>query len=247
MIKAFGQDRLPMRPFVAGPRRAGYRTAIATLALIACTVAGDTRAGELAYTDDAPQVVVAAALKSAVPPELALAVSRMGRDLRLSDAGAPLAVGVLQVLPSVAQAEFGIRPYGLADARANAGIGVALLERLYRRYGERWDLALSHYRGGPLPRCRSGPVAHVHTVEYVAGVMGWWRRHQKDGTVATLMTGAASDASGLVWRGSRIDSKTPDGARALGSVNGSAWPEGEGRFRSHDGPVRGNGRLHRFL
>ena len=215
--------------------------------MIACAVAGDTRAGESAYTDDAPRVVVAAALKSAVPPELALAVARMGRDLRLRDAGAPLAVGVLQVLPSVAQAEFGIRPYGLADARANAGIGVALLERLYRRYGERWDLALSHYRGGPLSRCGSGPVAHAHTVEYVAGVMEWWRRYQKDGTVAALIAGTAADASGRVGLDLPADSETPTGTRVPKSANGAAWPDGEGRFRSHDRPVRGNGAPHRFL
>ncbi len=243
MIKAFGQDRLSMRRPVKGLRR----TATAALALLVWAVAVDTAAGEPAYPGDAQRIVAAAALKSAVPPELALALARMGRDPRFRDAGAPLAVGVMQVALSMARAEFGIHAYGLSDARANAGIGVALLERLYRRYGERWDLALSHYRGGPLPRCGSGPVAHAHTVEYVAGVMEWWRRHQKDGTVAALMAGAAADAPARVGPGYRANPETPGGARARSSVNGAAWPDVEGRFRSHDRPAHGNGRPRRFM
>ena len=246
MIKAFGQEGASGRQTVTGPRRAGRRTATAALALLVWAVASDTPAGESAYPGDAQRIVAAAALKSAVPPELALAVVWMGRDPRFRDAGAPRAVGVMQAPPSLALAEFGIHAYGLRDARANAGIGVALLERLYRRYGERWDLALSHYRAGPLPRCGSGPVAHAHTVEYVAGVMEWWRRHQKDGTVAALMAGAAADASARVVRVFPADSETPGGARARSSVNGAAWPDAEGRFRSHDRPARGNGRPRRF-
>lgn len=247
MIKAFREDRLRVRPPIAGPRRAGCWTAIAALTLIACAVAGDAQAGESAYPGDAQRIVVAAALKSAVPPELALAVARMGRDPRLREAGAPPAVGVMQVPPWVARAEFGIRAYGLRNARANAGIGVALLERLYRRYGERWDLALSHYRGGPLARCGSEPVAHAHTVEYVAGVMEWWRRHQKDKTVAALMSGAPTDASDRTGQRSQTKSETPNGARARSLVNGAAWPDGEGRFRPHDRPTRDIGRPRRFL
>ena len=246
-IKAFGQDRLSMRRPVKRLRPAGCWTVIAALGLIACAVAGDTWAGELAHPGDAQRIVAAAAVRSAVPPELALAVARMGRDPRFRDAGAPRAMGVMQVLPSVARAEFGIHAYGLRDARANAGIGMTLLERLYRRHGERWDLALSHYRGGPLPRCGNGPVAHAHTMEYVAGVMEWWRRHQKDETVAALMAGAAADASAHVGPGFRAGSGRTGGTRTRSLVNGAAWTDVEGRFRSHDRPGRGHGRPRRFL
>ena len=91
-----------------------------------------------------PRAVVAAALKTTVPVELALAVAQVSREDRLRGEGAPGAVGVMQVLPSLARAELGIRAYGLDETRTNAGVAVTLLERLNRRYEGRWDLTLSH-------------------------------------------------------------------------------------------------------
>lgn len=256
--KAFRGEGVRLKPAARGPRRAGQWAASAALALLTGLVAGDAPARKLAYPAWAQRVVVDAALKSAVPPELALAVARAGRNLRLAGAGAPEAVGIMQVLPSVARAELGIRAYGLGDARANAGIGVALLERLHRRYGERWDLALSHYRGGPLARCASGPVAHAQTVDYVAAVMEWWRRYQKDGTVAALTGGAATDATRAPQRARAANSKTPGApgsagqptpgdTRAWGSENGPASPDRDGRFRFDDRPAHGHGRPPRFF
>lgn len=178
--------------------RAARRAAVAALLLAAGIVAGSAPAS--AYSEAGRRAVVDAALKGGVPPELALAVARVGalRASRVGDASD--AVGVMRVRPSVAREEFGMAAYQMRGLRPNAGIGVALLERLHRRYGERWDLALSHYRGGSLQRCEGGPVVHEHTTHYVADVMEWWRRYQKDEAVASLV----KDVRKSGFRGSRF-------------------------------------------
>ena len=151
--------------------------AFAAVLLTLGTIAGDTRAG--VPVSHAQRVVIDAALKSTVPPELALAVARVESD-RAPGSG----IGVLNARADLVRSEFGLRPDLLRHPKTGAGLGVALLERLYRHYGQRWDLALSHYRAGPLPRCADGPVIHDHTLSYVADVMEWWRRYQKDERVA---------------------------------------------------------------
>ena len=165
------------------PPRGGavLRTMLAAFLLAACADAWEARAGASEPPASARRAVVDAASKSAVvPPELALAVARAGAAAR----SGPQAVGVMGIRPALARAEFGVGSHVLRDARANAGLGVALLERLHGRHGGRWDLALSHYRGGPPARCEGGTVVHDHTVGYVAEVMEWWRRYQDDGTAA---------------------------------------------------------------
>jgi hypothetical protein len=259
MIEALNKRRSgqsgEQRPAGCRRFRKGRWAALTVMAFITAATAGDTLARGHAYPTRTHRMVVDVALRSAVPPELALAVARVGRDQRLAGAGVPEAVGIMQVVPSVARAELGVRAYDLGDGRANAGIAVALLERLYRRHGERWDLALSHYRGGPLPRCESGAVAHAHTVDYVADVMEWWRRYQKDGTVAAL-TGEAGNDPG---RGAQANSVAPGGTGAAGRVplghaetpwsrdGATPWSGWEGRFRSDDRPAYGNGQPRRFF
>ena len=171
----------------AGRRGVFAGTAFAVLFLAVAAIAGDERAVAFVHSPEARRAVVGAALKSAVPPELALAVARAGVAFPRRSPEAGTAAGLMGIRPALARAEFGIRAYHLRETRANAGLGVALLERLYRRHGERWDLALSHYRGGPLGRCESGPVAHGDTLDYVADVMEWWRRYQEDETAAALI------------------------------------------------------------
>ena len=245
------------RSAVGGRCGSGRWTVLAVMAFITAATAGDTLARGPAYPTRAQRMVVDAALRSVVPPELALAVARVGRDQRLASAGVPDTVGIMQVVPSVARAELGVRAYDLGDGHANAGIGVALLERLYRRHGERWDLALSHYRGGPLPRCESGAVVHAHTVDYVADVMEWWRRLQKDGTVAALTgeagtdpgRGAHGNANSVAPGGTgAVGRKAPGDARHLRSGDGGTpWQGWQGRFRSDDRPTYGNGQQRRFF
>ena len=177
------QNEGPVRRVWISARKSQAYGAAALAAILVFTLAGDARAYGRAGWEE--RVVVEAAIKSAVPPELALAVARAGEQLREERFNGR--VGVMGISPEVALGELGVRAGGLRSPKANAGLGVALLERLYRRYGERWDLALSHYRGGPLVMCESGPVAHQHTLDYVADVMEWWRRHQKDEKVAALI------------------------------------------------------------
>ncbi|MCY4550802.1 MAG: hypothetical protein OXC28_20760 [Defluviicoccus sp.] len=126
--------------------------------------------------------MVDAALRSTVPPELALAVARVGGRPEFGDG-----IGLMNLLPDLARREFGVRAGILHNPSANAGLGVALLERLHRRFDGRWDLALSYYRGGPLPRCGDETVIHEHSLGYVADILEWWRRYQKDEAVTKMI------------------------------------------------------------
>lgn len=234
--------------------------AAAFLALAA--MSGDGQAWGAARWSAGQRAVVAAALKSTVPAELALAVARVGREERLRGEGARGAVGVMQVRPLLAREELGVRAYGLEDMRANAGVGVTLLERLNRRYDGRWDLTLSHYRRGPLLKCKEGPVIHDDTLKYVAAVMDWWVRYQKDTAVPAVLdetrrvgvyaNGAVSrtdgngqtrerDARAQRWRpfAERRHSPADDGCDD--AVRG--WSQ----FRSDDRPVCGGVRSRRFF
>ena len=159
-----------------GLRWASRLAASAAILLTVGTIVGDARAGVLGQGER--RFVIDAALKSTVPPELALAVARVGGRPEFGDG-----IGVMNLLPVLAHREFGVRAGFLHNPRTSAGLGVALLERLHRRYDGRWDLALSHYRGGPLSRCGDEPVIHDNSLAYVADILEWWRRYQKDKAV----------------------------------------------------------------
>ena len=175
----------------SGARRLGFAAAALVAAAFAGS-AGAAPADDLAIPSErAWRAVAAAALAAAIPPELALAVARAGADAPR----ASRAIGVMGVNPSVARAEFGVPAHALRDVRANAGIAAALLDRLYRRHGERWDLALSHYRGGPLPTGADGPAIRLRTVDYVAGVMEWRRRYQDNAAAKALIAEVREGAS----------------------------------------------------
>lgn len=193
-----------------GPRWARRLAASVLVLLTAGAVAGDARAGVPDRGER--RFVIDAALKSTVPPELALAVSRVGGHPEFGDG-----VGVMNLLPVLAHGEFGVRAGMLHNPRTNAGLGVALLERLHRRYDGRWDLALSHYRGGPLPRCGDEPVIHDHSLAYVADILEWWRRYQKDEAVAEAIEDVRR--------------------RGTGRARFSALETGRHRVRNHLGPT----------
>ena len=233
--------------------------AAAFLALAA--MVGGSQAWGAARWSVGQRAVVAAALKSTVPAELALAVAQVGREERLRGEGAPGAVGVMQVRPSLAREELGVRAYGLEDVRANAGVGVTLLERLNRRYDGRWDLTLSHFRRGPLLKCKEGPVMHDDTLKYVAAVMDWWVRYQKDTAVPALLEetrrvgvyvdGAVPRADGngpTRERDGRARRWRPFAERRPAPADGECDDAVRGRsqFRSDDRPVCG-GLSRRFF
>ena len=235
--------------------------AVVTTALLAtgATVAGagGPRAGAFAHPSGTQQAIVDEALRNgAVPPELALAVARVVPDGRYA----------------AGYAGDG-RLSGHAGYRARSvRQGVARLERLYRRYGERWDLALSHYYGGPLTRCEGRYVSHVHTVSQVTDVMEWWRRYQEDPTLedlvrrtramrvrgarfAALGSGDGSGGDGNVGRdgggpapGTDYDTHRRRADERLRTDRGgyAALPFVQGRFRSDDRPAYGVARADRF-
>ena len=121
-----------------------------------------------------------------VPPALALAVAQVESNFR-ADAKSPVgAQGVMQIMPATAKGVFNISADHLRDPKINVRIGVSYLERLYRQYGGRWDLALSHYNGGSLKRQNGRYVAHSYTRGYVAKVMRYWRQFQRTSTAIYL-------------------------------------------------------------
>ena len=127
----------------------------------------------------------------------------------------------------LARRELGLFSWRPRDARAEAGLAIALLERLHRRHGGRWDLALSHFRAGPLPGGEDGAAVHPHTVSYVADVLERWRRNQDDESVTMLIR--------LARQGLECGPQL-----AAGGV-GARRTAGD-RFRSEDRPaIRGAG------
>ena len=189
-------DAACARPRTVRPFRTVCRLGLAAALLALAGMTGDRPAWGAANWTMGQRAVIAAALKSTVPPELALAVAQVGREQRLRGEGAPGAVGVMQVLPSLAREELGVRAYGLEDTRANAGVGLTLLERLNRRYEGRLGLdvvALSGRAAGE-----------------VQGGAGDARRHAEvrgrgDGLVGALPEGcgpAGADGGGPQGAGS---------------------------------------------
>lgn len=164
------------------------KTAVLLAFATTLLLAGLVEARKFAYVSSVQQTVVDEALKNGtVPPTLALAVARIEsnfRPLAKSSAGAR---GVMQIMPATARGEFGVEAHQLWDARTNVRLGIAFMERLYRMYGDRWDLALSHYNGGSLKKRGGSFVGHGYTLGYVADVMEWWRRYQKDETLVALI------------------------------------------------------------
>jgi hypothetical protein len=160
---------------------------------LALLVAGEARAAPKADREEVRRIVVQEALGSRrVPPSLALAVAEDESDF-VADAESPAgARGVMQIMPATGRGEFGVRPEELWEPRLNVQIGVAFLDQLIARYGERWDLALSHYNGGS--RVGSGEGARVipATRAYVDKVLRLERRNARDDTVR-LMIAAVED------------------------------------------------------
>lgn len=165
---------------------------IGVVLLVVATVGAASPVSDIPVTvDEIRTMIVAEALASrTVPPELALAVAREESNfdpVAVSYAGAR---GVMQVMPSTAAREFGIDPDLLWDPRVNIRVGVAHLAALYRRYGDSWPAALSHYNGGTLRVNATGQaVQHRFTGRYVRSVMRRWREYDIDVAIARLVIG----------------------------------------------------------
>ena len=117
-------------------------------------------------------------MNSIVPPALALAVAKVESDFNANALSSAGARGVMQIMPRTARDEFGVNEGELWEARLNIQLGIDYLGQLYRQYGGRWDLALSHYNGGTLRGRGRYAKPHGYTRKYVQSVQRWRRRYQ---------------------------------------------------------------------
>jgi soluble lytic murein transglycosylase-like protein len=111
-----------------------------------------------------------AARDTALPLPLLVAVARVESRVDQSARSSRGAQGLLQVLPSTAQA------LGLdaSSARTNVLAGARYLRQLLDRFGST-DLALAAYNAGPSAVARAGGAPSGETITYVANVTAAWR------------------------------------------------------------------------
>ena len=136
-------------------------------------------------------IVSEAVTNGTVPATLALAVVDVESDFVSRTVGTSGAIGLMQLLPAVVKEESGAAAEGeegeegpmtevLHGPATNVRLGLRRLARLHERYGGDWELALSHFRGGELPKEEGRYRAHDYTRAYVQRVMRCWRHYQRD-------------------------------------------------------------------
>ena len=133
-------------------------------------------------------IVSEAVANGTVPAALALAVADVESDFVSRTVGVSGAIGLMQLLPAVvkdessaeAEGEEGAAAAMLRDPTANVRLGLRRLARLHQHYGGDWELALSHFRGGELPKEEGRYRAHDYTRAYVQRMMRCWRHYQRD-------------------------------------------------------------------
>lgn len=170
---------------------------LGVVAVVLALAAGRGQAATAGDREAVRRIVVQEALRSErVPPSLALAVAEAESGFDAAAESPAGARGVMQIMPATGRGEFGVEPDALWQPRLNVQLGIAFLDRLIARYGERWDLALSHYNGGS--RVGAGAAARVipATRGYVDKVLRLERRNARDQTVGRMIAaaGAVSEA-----------------------------------------------------
>jgi hypothetical protein len=145
------------------------------------------------------QIVISEATNSPVPPSLALAVAKIESDFNARALSAAGARGVMQIMPATARSVFGVGKDELWNARLNIQLGIDYLAKLYRQYGRRWDLALSHYNGGTLSGQGGNAVAHAYTRKYVRRVLNWRQRYREQSRVWMVAANQKTDG----WQAAR--------------------------------------------
>jgi len=146
-----------------------------------------------ATRSEVKRIIVEESINARVPPALALAVAKVESDFVDDAVSVKGARGVMQIMPSTAKDEFGVRPARLWNPRANVRLGIAYLKQLHKQYGNRWDLALSHYNGGTLKGRGAFAQAHGYTRKYVRDVIAWQNRYKRNVTVAALVRDVKRD------------------------------------------------------
>ena len=146
-------------------------------------------------------VVNEAITTGTVPAPLALAVAEVSSDFVPRTIGASGAIGVMQLDPEVAASELGSAADALWDPATNVRLGLRYLARLHGRYYGSWELALSHYRGGPLHWTDDGYVPHEYTRDWLQRVMYHWRFYQREPLVRAWIREARGGGSRFSWGG----------------------------------------------
>ena len=124
------------------------------------------------------QLIAHEADLAGVPPSLILAVARVESNFNPNAKSHKGARGVMQIMPATARGVFGIDADELWQPRLNVQLGIQYLQQLHKRYGRRWDLALSHYNGGSLRRRGGKTIPHSYTRKYVTSVLNWQNHYR---------------------------------------------------------------------
>lgn len=198
-------------------------TAITEARPIATEPAGDVRA----------MIVAEAVRQGSVPPALALAVAKVGSNIANGALNAAGAVGTMQIPPALAD-EFDMDADDLHTASSNIRAGVACLAALQERYAGDWQLALSHYRGGPLRKANTAFAPHSFTRRYVRDVLRWWRLYRHDPLTAAWVR----KAQGLPRFAASNVAGRANPPVALASRPASAHTYNGGRWRAVTGGRR---------
>lgn len=128
---------------------------------------------------DVRTMIAVEAARQGVPPALALAVAKVGSNVASSALDATGAVGTMQIPPALVE-EFDMDADDLREAPPNIHAGIRCLAVLGERYAGDWQLALSHYRGGPLTKTDHAFAPHSFTRRYVRDVLRQWRLYRHD-------------------------------------------------------------------
>jgi len=121
-----------------------------------------------------------------VPVPIALAVAKVESDFQDDVVSNKGARGVMQIMPKTAYDVFGVDKSELWEPRLNVRLGIKFLSQLHAQYGNRWDLALSHYNGGTLKGRGANARPHSYTRKYVDSVFRWASVYDREQTVAAL-------------------------------------------------------------
>ena len=146
-------------------------------------VAGENRAvwsGPWSRTAVQWLIVTEAVEQGSVPVPLALAIADAASGFQPRTVSVSGAIGVMQLHPDAAKSESGADAAGLRDSTINIRVGLERLARLHRLHDRDWELALSHFRGGPLVRKGGRYRAHDYTRAWIARVKWCWRHYGRD-------------------------------------------------------------------
>ncbi len=197
----------------------GARSAFACGLIAAICLAGSVVRTEAATRSEVKRIVVEESLRAGFPPSLAMALAEAESDFRHDAQGPEGARGVMQVLPSVAEADYGVDPDRLWEPRLNVQLGIDRLQNLIRRHDGRWERALAHYGKASAagPTADSAFVNEVLRLQrqYRARARSWAGELRKgSGPLASIA--APYSKTGRAWTAAGANRPQPE---ALGAMD----------------------------